>query len=140
MGIRDDPLHIHICRSTLLPLYLPPGNRDVCWVLIQKECLGSHGKHLHILLPVQLADVKIKLDLVFFAEEHKELATVIVGPLGGREGGRERERREGGREGGRERREGGREGGRENKRREGEEGGREGEGGREIVIILKILQ
>ena len=66
------------------PLDLSPGDGEPGEVFVEEVLLGAHAEGIHILLPVEIADVKVKDSFVFLSHHGKELVVVGVGPLGSR--------------------------------------------------------
>ncbi len=68
-------------RAGPSPFQLFPGNRDVCRVLIKEILLGTHTEDSCELLPVQLANIKIKSLLVLGAQQREQFLNICIGKL-----------------------------------------------------------
>jgi len=65
------------------PLDLFPSNGEVGYVFIQEVLFGAHAEDINILLPAEVADVKVEDLLVCLRHQGEELVMIGVGPLHG---------------------------------------------------------
>ena len=63
------------------PFDLSPSNREVGEVFIEEVLFSTHAEVMDVLVPVESADVKVKLLLVLLGHEREESVVVGVGPL-----------------------------------------------------------